>query len=191
MIRQINIVFFNNAVICVNLLTLFALLAIAIWFDIKSRRIPNWVVLTGLIASFCIAVIFDGTGLTAWGLGLVTGLTVFFPLYLFRAMGAGDVKLMAMIGAFVGPLSAIGVALTSLVAGGLLAIAVAIFTGAFTLMMNNVKFMLTGALMKVILSGAGVSEDPVSAGSVPYAVAISAGTITYLLLVHLGHGLKI
>src|ERR1700751_1600311 len=84
---------------------LLMLLAVAVGSDLHSRRIPNWLVLTGL--TLALAVRLGGAraaqGYSAWGLGLLTGGGLFLPLYLLRGMGAGDVKLMAMVGAFVGP----------------------------------------------------------------------------------------
>ena len=80
------------------------------------------------------------------------------PLYLLRAMGAGDVKLMAMVGVFVGPLGALSVALLTFVAGGVLALAVAARNGALGRLFWNLKAMLLGSAVNV-LSGGGASVD--------------------------------
>ena len=68
------------------------LVAIAAVYDIRFRRIPNWLVLAGIITG-CIWNVyssgFTGLGRSAAGLGL--GFALYFPLYLIRARGAGDV----------------------------------------------------------------------------------------------------
>jgi prepilin peptidase CpaA len=100
----------------------FALLVIVLvggWIDLRSRRIPNWLNLSGLILGFGLNAFFlqaDGVKLAAGGLGLA--LLVYLPLYLIRAMGAGDVKFMAAIGALIGPENWLGIFLTTAVLGG-------------------------------------------------------------------------
>ena len=113
---------FGGLSIEIKIALLVALVAVAAGFDLKSRRIPNWLVLVGLVSSFIVQILFNSSGsfsgFKAWGLGLLVGFGLFLPLYLLRAMGAGDVKLMAMVGAFLGPVSALGAVLTALVVGG-------------------------------------------------------------------------
>ena len=93
--------------------------------DVSTSRIPN--VLT--FAAAALALVFHasapgGLGFTHAGLGLIVGLAVFFPLFALGAMGAGDVKLMAAIGAWIGWKSMVFVALYGSVAGGVLALVV-------------------------------------------------------------------
>lgn len=174
----------------VNVATLMALLGVAVWFDIKARRIPNWLVLTGLISSLGIQLLFSNGSASAWGLGTLAGFGLFLPLYLVRATGAGDVKLMAMVGGFLGPAGATGVALTTLVAGGVLAIAVALRSGALRHTLANVRFLMVDTMFKTLHGGsARIDAPPTSAGNLPYAVAIAAGTFVHLVLVRSGHAL--
>jgi prepilin peptidase CpaA len=169
----------------VKIAVLLTLVAVAAGFDLKSRRIPNWLVLAGLIVSFVLQINFNGfEGFKAWGLGLLIGFGAFLPLYLLRAMGAGDVKLMAMVGAFLGPNLALGAVLATLVVGGILAIAMAMYSGALVQTMKNVRIMLTAGMYKT-LSGGGVQLDApaASTGSLPYAVAIALGTLIQQILI--------
>ncbi len=174
----------------VNVAVLMILLGVAVWFDIKARRIPNWLVLTGLMSSLGIQLLFSNGSFSAWGLGLLAGFGLFLPLYLVRAMGAGDVKLMGMVGGFLGPVGAAGVVLTTLVAGGILAVGVALWSGALRHTVANVRILVTQTIFKTFRGG-GVQMDalPSSAGDLPYAVAIAAGTFVHLVLVRSGHAL--
>ena len=174
----------------VNVAILIALLGVAAWFDIKSRRIPNWLVLTGLISSLGIQLLFSSSGVSVWGLGILAGFGLFLPLYLVHAMGAGDVKLMAVVGGFLGPAAAVDVVLTTLVAGGVLAVAVALWNGALRHTLANVRFLMVDTMFKTLHGGsARIDAPPTSTGNLPYAVAIAAGTFIHLLLVRSGHAL--
>ncbi len=82
-----------------------AVAVIAGYYDIRWRRIPNWLVL----AALALGLALDGFRDRPWhalgmsGIGLGLAMLVYLPLYLLRGMGAGDVKLMAALGAIMGP----------------------------------------------------------------------------------------
>jgi len=95
---------------------------VAAGFDIRYRRIPNWLVLSGIVAGFIWNLYssgWAGLGHAAAGLGL--GFALYFPLYLLRARGAGDVKLLAAAGAIAGPGNCFWIFLLTAVLGGLIA----------------------------------------------------------------------
>jgi prepilin peptidase CpaA len=87
-------------------LALIALITGAGTYDLAQRRIPNRLLLAGLAAAALLHLVSPNPlSLLSTGLaGLATGLLLFLPLYLLRGMAAGDVKLMATVGAFTGPL---------------------------------------------------------------------------------------
>lgn len=170
---------------------LLLLVTAAAVFDLKSRRIPNGLVLVGLVASLILQIIFSSFsslyGFKNWGYGLLVGFGLFLPLYLLRAMGAGDVKLMAMVGSFLDPGSAIGAVLTTLVVGGALAITVALWNGVLQQVVTNTRTQLTLTMFKKLSGGdAQLEAMPSSAGNLPYAVAIAVGTLIHLVLVGSG-----
>jgi prepilin peptidase CpaA len=166
---------------------LIILLLIAAWQDIRHYRIPNTLVLPGAIIGLLFNTFLPqemgGLGILTSLAGLGVGLAVLLPLYLLRAMGAGDIKLMAMIGTFVGPASMLNVTLYILLAGGVLAIGVVLLRGKLAKLIDNLKIML---LMR--LAGSSMASLPAtgmlpeSIGKLPYGVAIAAGTLVYLAM---------
>ncbi len=103
-------------------LALAALLLAAAGFDLAHRRIPNWLTFSGLLLGvFWHAVTGGGPGLVfaLEGLG-VAGLTVL--LWMAKALGAGDVKLLGVVGVWMGPVFLLWTLLGTIFAGGLLAL---------------------------------------------------------------------
>jgi len=109
------------------------------------------------------------------------------PLYALRAMGAGDVKLMMMVGAFLGPMQTLGVVVLTFVSGGVLAIVMALWQRSFRQLATNLRFMLTTSAVRAA-GGQAPRFEPLAqtAGRMPYAVAIAAGTVLQLILVRSG-----
>jgi prepilin peptidase CpaA len=102
-------------------------LVIATIVDLRTRRIPN--VLTGTMAALGFGFAVSGLGaisLRAAVVGCLIGLVLMLPGHLLGATGGGDVKLMAAVGALVGPLVVFYAVLYTAVAGGLLAVVVAL-----------------------------------------------------------------
>jgi prepilin peptidase CpaA len=167
--------------------TLAALCAIAVMHDLLSRRISNRLVLAGIALGLFFqtwapngAGLFSGSG-TGLGLehallGGLAGLGLFMPLYVLRAMGAGDVKLLAMAGIWLGAHSVAWAALWTLLAGGALSLAVALACGVLRPALANVRFMLTHSLVQAQTGhGADVQAPARVTGQLPYAVAIACG----------------
>jgi prepilin peptidase CpaA len=175
------------------LMPMIVLLLLATKQDVSSHRISNKVVLIGVL----LGVVLNGILPEGWGFnsqipgalgwwaalkGLVVGMAVLLPLYWLRAMGAGDVKLMGMVGAFLGPNEVLGAVLATLVVGGVIAILVVLWSKQLGLMLQNVKLMLYGSAVKLSAGQAPLMNDlPVSVGKLPYAVAITLGTFAYLI----------
>jgi prepilin peptidase CpaA len=107
-------------------LTVFAIAVVACMTDLRRRRIPNILTLGGAVAGLVFSVVTAGgngaiTSLEGWALGLV----LWLPFYALRGMGAGDVKLLACVGAWVGPAAVLHVAIYASIAGAVLALVVA------------------------------------------------------------------
>ena len=173
-------------------LLLTALLLAAVITDVRARRISNVLVLAGLGTAFTLqATVVPGAGLFsvpfgAIGLlsslgGALLGLLLLLPIYALGAMGAGDVKLMAMVGAFLGPQEIITVTLATMLAGGLLALGFSIRERALRKVLGNVKHMMLDGFLRLISGGGARIEAPATAtGQLPYASAIATGTLGYL-----------
>ena len=171
--------------------TLMLLLAWAAICDFRSQRIPNWLVLCGALFGVIYNTAFPPSPhntilFPLAGLGL--GLLLFLPLYLIRAMGAGDVKLVAMVGAFLGPGDTFYAVLAVMIAGGVLAVCYVLAKGVATRMARNIASLFQlGFLSAVGGTKPNLQIDAgMSAGKLPYGVAIAAGTIGYLVLHQLG-----
>lgn len=103
-------------IIAVPLLTI---VAVATFTDLRARRIPNALSLGGAaLGVLANATAFGSTGVLLAVLGWVLCLVCFLPFYVTGGMAAGDVKLMATVGAFLGPLSGFVACAVALMAGG-------------------------------------------------------------------------
>ena len=79
------------------------LLSIAIVYDWKYYRIPNWLIGIGLAAGFCYQIIVNGShGVLSFLTGAFVCFLIMFPFSMLRMFGAGDVKLLMVIGSFFG-----------------------------------------------------------------------------------------
>ena len=95
----------------------------ASYSDLRARRIPNALIVIGLIAGVLYHLWLQGfTGISYSLAGSVTGLALFVPFYLLKAMGAGDVKLLAAMGSWLGTSGALLAFGLSLCAGAILAV---------------------------------------------------------------------
>ena len=124
-------------------LSLILLTAFAAWHDVNTRRIPNSLTLAGCLLGLTINTAQDGQhGLINSLLGLLTGLVLYLPLWLLNARGAGDVKLLAAAGSFLGPHNTLLLALTAAIVGGILALALVIAKGASLQTATNILSIL-------------------------------------------------
>ncbi|MDN7183092.1 prepilin peptidase [Caballeronia sp. SEWSISQ10-4 2] len=161
-----------------------ALVIAAASTDIQCRRIPNVLVAAGLLGALFVQCWLRGipVGAATWLAGAVVGFGLFLPLYLLRGMAAGDVKLLAMVGAWTGPLLVSYVALATCVIGGVWVLTVTVRRRQLKKLFVNVFILAHPALRggRIVARG-GEPAAIESVGSVPYGVAIAAGTVVVLL----------
>jgi prepilin peptidase CpaA len=170
---------------------LVVLLVMAAVIDVRTYRIPNWLTLGGAVLGLAFSTFDALRPLNAlmWALaGMAVGLLIPLPLYALRAMGAGDVKLMAMVGAFVGLPQIVPAMVSIFIVGGVLAVGFALYRRTLRRMTLNVAEMVRSI---AFAAAAGYRPDaaaaaPLSVGKLPYGVSIAAGTIAWLVVRHLG-----
>ena len=156
---------------------LLGFLTLALATDMLERRIPNGLVVVGSFVAVVghTTLSFPAGLATALG-GAVVGLACLLPFYLTGRLGAGDVKLMAMCGAFLGPVPVAAAAVASLVTGG--AIGVLWF---FWQYFSNDRQSLPADVGRYFSSPMTDCRRR-SISPVPYALAIYAGVVTTLIL---------
>ena len=178
-------------------LVFLALLAACVRHDLRARRIPNAVVFPGMLAAlalhaflpagmglFCasIGTPMGGLGLASSLGGLALGLAFLMPLYALRLMGAGDVKMLAMAGAFVGAGQVLALTLATLVAGGVLALVVAARQRKLRQLVANAGQMVAHTGLSALAGVAAPVPAPAAAsGRLPYAVAIAVASVACVL----------
>ncbi|HUQ90590.1 MAG TPA: prepilin peptidase [Bryobacteraceae bacterium] len=159
------------------------LVTVAAIYDIRFRRIPNWLVGAGaLLAVVLNFVLFEFEGLRASLLGLGLALLIYFPLFALRAMGAGDVKLMAAIACLMGPGPWLAIFVCSAIAGGMIAIVLLLSKKRLRTTFRNVAFLVSelAHLRPPYIRREELDVSHPGAVSLPHAVSIAAGALTYL-----------
>jgi prepilin peptidase CpaA len=153
-------------------------LAVATFTDLRSRRIPNWLVLPFLVLGISVSAWlhgWHGLGQSFEGLGL--GLLLYGFLFWMGGMGAGDVKLCAAIGAWIGPGQLfIALVITGLV-GGVMVLCWALFGG----FLNDLFIGTSSLVFGTTEHGPFRDPEMVLANprrrKMPYAPAIAIGTL--------------
>ena len=102
------------------------------WTDLRSRRIPNWLTVSALVAGIALHTFLEGlAGLKISLLGMMIGLGLLLPFVLVRSLGAGDWKLAGALGAFTGPGLLIDLLILSVFVAGLMALILVIYKNAW------------------------------------------------------------
>ena len=173
----------NHAREWIDVALLLALLLAAAWSDVRHRRIPNGIVVAGIAAALLISAAPDGRGIPAALAGLGIGLAALMPFYIAGATGAGDVKLLGMVGSFLGLRDTVGAVIFTLFAGAVLAMIVTLRQRALRAVGSNLRSIFHDALY----AGIGPRQFDArrdTAANLPYALAIAAGTMAWLLARH-------
>jgi prepilin peptidase CpaA len=157
--------------------------AVAAGFDVRTRQIPNVITLGGALAAFVYATFVGGAHAFATSAGgWATGLALFLPFYLLRGMGAGDVKLIACIGSWIGPRAVFDTALYAAIAGGVMAVIVGYASGYLTEALLNVRLLLTHWRASGPRPLDAVTLDRSRGPRLPYALPILAGALVAIWL---------
>jgi prepilin peptidase CpaA len=145
--------------------------------DLVTRRIPNLLLLTATLLALPLQALGGNLGDAV--LGWLTGLLLFLPLYLLRGMAAGDVKLMATVGALAGPAATVEIAVLAWCWGGVMVLLLVTARGRLAELCANLRALTRPWLLRA--AGLPALPEPrASVGAIPYGVAIALATLTYL-----------
>ena len=154
---------------------------IAVLFDLRTRRIPNWLTFGATALAFAYAA-FD-TGLSGVGTsaaGWFAGAAMFFPLFALGGMGAGDVKLLAALAAWLGPAESVWLAMFATIAGGVVGLIVAVARGYLRTAVSNLWLMLMHWRTQGLGPVPGLTLKDATSPRLAYAIPITIGVLCTL-----------
>ena len=159
-----------------------ALVLLAAYFDIRERRVPNWLALAG----FGLGVGLNGAlggfaGLKMALLGAGLALLIYLPLWLLHAMGAGDAKLMAAVGAVVGPASWWSIFFLTVIVGAVIAVIAIVVKRRGRRTLGNLYLMVTSLAHRTAPYKVSPELDVQSSDGfrMPHAVSIACGSFLF------------
>ena len=151
--------------------------------DLGTRRIPNVLTMGSAAIALAARAWMDGTSAVGLGLaGLIVGFTMFLPLFMVRGLGGGDVKLLAALGAWLGPLLVMWTALFGAIAGGVAAIVVAVANRYVVQAYHNIWLLLTQWRVAGIGAVAGLTLDDAKSPRLAYALPLTGGLLVAIWL---------
>ncbi len=154
-------------------------------FDYRFRRVPNWLTLSAVLVGIGLnSFLFRTPGLWLSFKGLGLALLIYVPLYLLRAVGGGDVKLMAAVGAIAGPANWLAIMVITSIFGGIAAIVLVALKHRFRRTLKNIWVILTSLAHGEAPFESSPQLDVRSEQAVrlPHAVVIAFGTIAFLFV---------
>ena len=146
--------------------------------DLRSRRIPNALTVTGAAAALVLRAPHGWEALGDGLLGIGLGLLLTVPFFLVKALGGGDVKLVAVVGAFMGPVELLGACLLIGLLGGVVALIEAARRGALRTVLINVAYMLIRLVSPLRRELSPTLTSP-EAMTIPYGVPIAVGALVW------------
>jgi prepilin peptidase CpaA len=151
--------------------------------DVRTRRIPNVLTFSAMAAAVVFHLATGGLSAAGWSIaGGLLGIALFLPMFLLRGMGAGDVKLLAAVGAWLGPSQVAAVALAASLAGGVMAIAVALAQGYLKTAFRNLWTLLMYWRIGGVRPMHAVTLEGARGPRLAYALPISIGTLVVVWL---------
>jgi prepilin peptidase CpaA len=168
----------TNALIAAGTLAavLAAVVVLAVWFDVSTKRIPNWLTVGGMAAGLVLRAFVGFDALWSGMLGGVAGLVLGVLFFAMGVMGAGDGKLLAAVGSCLGFAVFVQALPLIAVAGGLLTLVMTARAGTLVPTLLRFRELLINLVTLGHLGERRTLATP-GAVTVPYGVAIAAGTV--------------
>jgi prepilin peptidase CpaA len=172
---------------------LLAIVLAAAVYDVRFRRIPNWLNVTGVVLGLTLnSFLYQGISPNVFGFaglffalkGLGLAFVVNLVLYALHARSGGDVKLMAAVGAIVGWENWFGIFVVSAIVGGVFALGIAATRGRLQKTLFNVGFIISElrAGRPAYLKSEELDVRSNKALRLPAGAVIAAGCVLFLML---------
>jgi prepilin peptidase CpaA len=158
------------------------------WLDWRTRKIPNWVTVSGALTGLTANAILQGWHgalLSLEGAGLALGLLL--PLVLLRGFGAGDWKLMGAMGAVLGWREMLAVLFASAVISGGMAVFQMVAAKRVKETLRNMLTLVTGFAVSGLRPNPEISLDNPNLIKQPFGAAVAAATVFSFVMAHWGH----
>lgn len=158
---------------------------LASWIDYSQRRVPNWLNLALIVLGFVVQGCYFGAGGLMTGVwGLLTGFGLLIVPWLMHGMGAGDVKLLAAIGVWLGPWLTLCSFVMGAAIGGVAAVVMILSTGRLRMACANLAVILAKCSSRQTLFSEFGSAKSFGSTSqlLPYGVPLTAGTLIVLAM---------
>ena len=153
---------------------------LASWIDWRYRKVPNWLNLSLILSGLTVQGIFHGwSGVWTGLLGMLLGFGLLIIPWLMHAMGAGDVKLMAAIGVWLGPLLTLRAFCVGAILAGAIAVAMIVLGRRLWQAYANLGLIMTklNSWKKAFSDFGSVQALKSSSQLLPYGVPLSIGTL--------------
>ena len=151
--------------------------------DLWSRRIPNVLTFGAAATAWTYHLLTAGWyGFVLSLAGCLVGALVFIVPFALRGLGGGDVKLMAALGAWLGPVAVIWLAVYAAIAGGIMALALALAHGYLQTALRNVWLLLCHWRVAGLAALPELTLERSGAPKLAYAIPIFCGTVVTLWL---------
>ncbi len=165
-----------------NLILPFLIVLWISWEDLQTRKIPNYLTISAALAGLAYNLGAAGwSGLGTGLLGMLLGFAFLFLPYLLGGMGAGDVKALAALGAWLGPTGTLYLFLYMAVAGGLLSLAAMLWQGVLWQKVRQGWRSLLHLLSRKGRGPTAASAPTLTVKGIPYGVAMALGLVMLLV----------
>lgn len=163
-------------------------LGVACYFDVKHSRLPNWLNVSGALAGLLYHLLVNHIdGLLNSVFGLLAGGAILMLLYIFKAIGAGDVKLFAAIGAICGFLFTLYAVMYSVIFAGIIGLIILLFTKTFLINMTLAFLHIIESIKDRTLTPLDDFKNNVS-NRFPFIYAVIPGVITTYYYIFMAQG---
>jgi prepilin peptidase CpaA len=161
---------------------LFAFVLTCCVIDVRTRRIPNAVSASAIVAGLALNGVAGGLPALGWSLcGALAMIAILFTPFALGGLGGGDVKMMAAVGAFLGPRLAALSLVTGMILGGVVVAVHLARLGILRERIQRLKVMLFAATITGSVEPLRMSPDQEGAISLPYSIPLGIGTVAVVM----------